>query len=209
MFTLAGKGTDGGIGEALPAMSLMRGGLSATHGEGGVQQQHALCRPAREVARGGRHSAQLLLDLGVDIAERWRQLHTLGDGEGEAHSLSGLMVWVLSQDDHLHTVEGCGVEGIENLGARGIARACGIFLSHESRQLLEVRLLKLCGQLPPPRFLDFYHSPILNFQFSILNCPPWGTTGGLNSYSPPSGTSGSSGCVRRTMSGPCRWRAIS
>ena len=46
------EGADGGIGEGLPAVALVAAGLVGAHGEGGVEQQHALFGPAAEVAVG-------------------------------------------------------------------------------------------------------------------------------------------------------------
>ena len=44
---------DDGVGEAFPAPALMGAGLMLAHGEGGVEQEHALPGPACQVAGGG------------------------------------------------------------------------------------------------------------------------------------------------------------
>ena len=70
-----GLGVDGAdhlVGERLPPLALVRGGLPGAHRERGVEQQHALTRPRLEVAVVGRLDAEVGAELGVDVGERRR-----------------------------------------------------------------------------------------------------------------------------------------
>ena len=104
---------DGGVGKLLPALALVAGGLVRAHRQRGVEQQHALPRPPREVARRRHRRAQVELYLLEYVDERRREGHAVVHREAQPVGLAGLMVWVLADDDHLHAVEGAQVEGVE------------------------------------------------------------------------------------------------
>ena len=64
-----GKGLYGGVGERFPAFALVRAGLMGAHGKRGIEQEHPLAHPPREVAalRYGRsrvvvHLAEYVLE---------------------------------------------------------------------------------------------------------------------------------------------------
>ena len=69
MFTLRGQCTDGRIGEGLPTQRRMAVGLMGTNGQRGVEQQHALFSPARQVAAQGDGCAEILLDFLEDVLQ--------------------------------------------------------------------------------------------------------------------------------------------
>ena len=64
------------------------------------------------------------------------------DREAEAVSLIGFVVRILSQNYHLHPVEGAGIERCEYLAAGRIDRFGGILVTNKRGQLFEVRLVK-------------------------------------------------------------------
>ena len=69
------------------------------------------------------------------------------------------MIRILSDDDYLYLIEGTQVEGIEDEFSWRLARSYLILLSNSSRQLLEIRLLKLLVQVFfPCGFYLYIHS---------------------------------------------------
>ncbi len=66
-------GLDDGVGEALPALPLVGGGLPGPHGQGGVEEEHALPGPAVEAAVVGPLHADVALQLGEDVLQRRRE----------------------------------------------------------------------------------------------------------------------------------------
>ena len=75
-------------------------------GECGVEQQYSLVSPAAQVAIGnGNVDAKIAVDLLDDIDQRRRHSDAVGYAEAKTHGLSGLMVRVLSKDNHLDLVE--------------------------------------------------------------------------------------------------------
>ena len=71
MVAMGGQRLDSGIGELLPAQRGMTICLMGADGERGVQQQHPLFCPARQIARGGDRCAEVCLNLLEDILQRW------------------------------------------------------------------------------------------------------------------------------------------
>ena len=51
---------DNGVGELLPTVAGVGVGLPLPHGEGGVEQEHALVRPAQQAAAGGDGRASVI-----------------------------------------------------------------------------------------------------------------------------------------------------
>ena len=164
MLALGGQGTDGGIGEGLPAQRGMAVGLMGTDRQGGVEQQYALFGPACEVATQRDGCAEVLLNLLEDVLQRRGKQHTVLYGEAQPMCLAWLMVGVLSDDDHLDLVEGTEVEGIEDERARRIACACPVFLTDGSSELGEVGFDELALQLfLPRRFYLYIHYAFVSF----------------------------------------------
>ncbi len=151
VFAAAVEGGDGGVGERLPSVSAVAEGLVLADGEARVEQEDALPCPAHEVAGGGDGCARLGLHLLEDVLKRWREGDAVVHAEAESVGLSGSVIRVLAEDDDAHLVEGCRVEGVEDEVSGRIAGAGGVLLPHELRQLGEVRLAELGGQLLLPR----------------------------------------------------------
>ena len=106
-----------------------------------------------------RYVIRLLLE---DVLQAGRERHTVRHRERESMRLSGSMIRVLSQNDHLHLVERRQVKSIENQRSR---RVNGILplLTHEKRlELGEIRCLKLGTQHLVPTFIN---SRFLHFHF--------------------------------------------
>lgn len=101
-----------------------------------------LACPAGEVAALRYGNTQVALDLLENILERRGEGHVVVDREAESVSLIGFVVGVLSQNHHLHPVEGAGIECGENLAAGRIDRFGGILVTNKRGQLFEVRLVK-------------------------------------------------------------------
>ena len=61
---------DNGVGELLPTVAGVGVGLPLPHGEGGVEQEHALVRPAQQTAAGREGCAGVVAYLAQDILQR-------------------------------------------------------------------------------------------------------------------------------------------
>lgn len=135
--------TNNSIGEFLPALPLVRGGSMGTNSKSGIEQQHTLIGPAREVAVSGRRGSEVVLYLLEDINKRRRHGGRRTDREAHAVGLPWLMVGILPDDNDFHLVKGTMVEGIENESCWGIAGATSILLANKRRQPFELRFIKL------------------------------------------------------------------
>ena len=147
---------DGGIRKGIPAEARMAVGEVGTHGERGVEQQHALPGPAREVAVRWNWRSQIVVYLLEYVDERWWHQHTVGHRETQSHGLSGFMVGVLSEDDHFHLVERAQAEGIEDTLSGRITGVLLVLLPHGIDEAGKIRLVKLCTYILLPRFFYLY-----------------------------------------------------
>ena len=86
------------IGEGLPALVVVGGGLPGTHRERGVEQQDALAGPRLEVAVVGRLDAQIGTQLGVDVGERGRDPDATLHREAQPVGLARAVVRILAED---------------------------------------------------------------------------------------------------------------
>ena len=161
-----GEAGDGGVGEGLPAVPLVRAGLVRPYRQGGVEQQHALPRPAVEVASQGDGHPDVGMQLLEDVDQRGRELYAGLHRETESVGLPRLVVRVLPENHHLHLVKRREVEGVENLRT-GRKDGKLLFLCHqEALQLLKVGRGKLVGQLAFPRFFN----DRIDHRVGLLNC---------------------------------------
>ena len=127
-----GHHMDDGVGQGLPAQPGVGPGPAQLRGQHGIEQQHALARPAPEVSGGVAALCGILPkvpgDLLEDIAQRGRRGHPVGHGKGQPVGLSRAVVRVLSQDDHAHGLGRGQLQGVKDLTARraqGVARRPG------------------------------------------------------------------------------------
>ena len=105
-------------------------GLMSTYCQRGVQQQYALLRPSRQISRLRHGCTEILLYLLKDVLQRWRKHDAILNGEAQTMSLTGFMVRILANDNHLHTVERTQVEGVEDEFAWRVARGLCVLSSH-------------------------------------------------------------------------------
>ena len=79
-------------------------------------------------------------------------------GEAETFGLSGFVVRVLADDDHLHLVERTEVECSKYLFSGRIAGPLTIFVTDEFCERLEIRFFELVGKDFTPRCFNLYHT---------------------------------------------------
>ena len=103
------------VGQRRPAELHVCAGLAGLDGQRGVEQEHALARPARKVAGGRDRGAGLLRHLGEDHLERGRQPAPADIREGEAVGVARGRVGVLAEDHRPHVVERRQGERVEDV----------------------------------------------------------------------------------------------
>jgi hypothetical protein len=134
-----GDVADHGIGQQLPALARMAGGLALLHRQAGVEQQHAVLRPfdeaAARVGEGREGHAQVALHLLEDVLQRRRHAHARRHRERQAFGLPPAVVRVLAQDDHAHFLGRCQLQRTQRL-RREDHRAGLQALVQEGQQLL-------------------------------------------------------------------------
>mmetsp|Transcript_11027 Transcript_11027/g.68032 ORF Transcript_11027/g.68032 Transcript_11027/m.68032 type:complete len:217 (-) Transcript_11027:431-1081(-) len=91
-----GDSADGRIGEFFPSLLGMGIGFSGSHREHGVEQEHPLLRPRGEIAMAPGTNSQVIVDLFVDVLQRWRDSLSSWHGKGESHGLSWSVIRILS-----------------------------------------------------------------------------------------------------------------
>gem|GEM_PF-289536 len=141
---------------AFTALGLLIAGTVRADGQGGVEQQHALVGPTREVAARGARSAEVVGDLFEDVLKRGGKGRAVLHREAEPVGLAGFVVGVLTDDDHLDAVEGTVRKGVEDVRPGGIDRRLAVLLTHEIGQFYEIVFLKFAGQTCLPARLHFY-----------------------------------------------------
>ena len=140
------------VGEAFPALALVRAGAAFLDRQHGVEQQHALPRPRQQAAVVGAGDAQVALDLLEDVVQRWRHRHAGQHRETQAVRLSRAVVRILAQDHHLHLVERRRIERREDLRPRRKDPRTGLFALAQERG--EFAHLGRCSQSPTRAFQE-------------------------------------------------------
>lgn len=97
VFAFTRQMCDNGIGKCFPTAALMRSGHMGTHRKRCVQQQHALTRPARQVAALRYFSTYVTLDFLENIEQRRRKSHSVVHRKAQSVRLIDVMIRVLSQ----------------------------------------------------------------------------------------------------------------
>ena len=116
---------DGALGDGLPALAAVRVRHPGLHRQHPVEQQHALIGPAAEVAVLCRRVAEVVRQLGVDVAQARRQRPVLArHREAEAHRLAGRGIGILSDQQHAY-VRQRPLEGAQHPVAGGLVAAPG------------------------------------------------------------------------------------
>ena len=111
--TVSVEFTDCSIGKLFPTLSLMRTGLTGTDRQSGVQKQHTLLRPTRQVAAYRNRFAQVIAYLLENITERGRKRHAVVYRKAQAVRLTRLVIRILSYYDNLDLIEWTQIKGIE------------------------------------------------------------------------------------------------
>lgn len=164
------------VGERLPAVTRMAEGLMCTHAQAGIEKKDALVGPSRQVVwpQAGVVEGSLLIEtlclyLLHDVDKRRGSRDILWHTEAKAVCLSRFVIGVLSQDDDLHLVERCMLEGVEDEAAGWIARTGSILSLDEPDEFFKVWLLKFLLQPSAPGSFD------VDLWHSIKKDPPlWG-----------------------------------
>ena len=157
IVAVAGESVNGGIRECLPSDSGIGFWGMFAHGQRGIEQKHALTGPAGKVAVSGERGSRIVGDLLEYVDERRGHLDARSHGEAKAVGLTRPVIGILTDYDHLGVVERRGIEGGENLGARGIDRhgRVGIVGPDAIRKGFEIWEVELVGKVPFPAGFDF------------------------------------------------------
>ncbi|MNV18488.1 hypothetical protein D3C71_1093140 [compost metagenome] len=142
------------VSEKLPTLVLVRIGVCALDGHGGVEHQHALFGPALQVTVAGDVDVQVALQLFVDVHQRRRRRYARLHREAQAMGLARAVVRVLSEDHDFDLVQWRGIECVEDHRARWIDLLAGRpLLLQKVSQLCHVGLVEFGTQgLLPARF---------------------------------------------------------
>ena len=140
-----------GIRELLPALSLVRIRLVRSHREHGIEEQYTLFGPSRQITGSRYPLSHILVDLFVYVLQRRRDIHTLRHGKRHTHSLSRLMVGVLSDDHRPDTLQRRQMQRGKEHIRRRIHRPRLILILHEFIELFIVFLMKLILESLSPR----------------------------------------------------------
>ena len=124
-------------------MACMGVGRALLHGQHGVQQQHTLPRPRRQVGVGSTTGAELTLQLLKDVAQTRRSLAAVRHREGKPHGLPRLMVGVLPQNDRPHRCSRAGAERRKDILRCGVDGPFRRSRRHKGVQFGKVRLCAL------------------------------------------------------------------
>src|SRR5581483_7255375 len=79
--------------------------LAVFNGECGVEQQNALVCPAAEIASAWHAAVEISMQFFEDVAQAWRQRHSLGHRKSQSMRLARTVIWVLSEDYHVHSLQ--------------------------------------------------------------------------------------------------------
>ena len=143
MLAMGSQSLNGSIRKLLPTQGRVAIRLMGSNGQRGIQKQHALLCPTRQITtlRNGR--AQISLYLLEDILQRWRKLDTVLYRKAQSMGLSGLVVGILTDNHHLHLVERTQVKGIEDQFAWRIASILTILCTNRIGESDKIRLVEL------------------------------------------------------------------
>ena len=135
MLTMGGQGLNSGIGKLLPSQRRVTVSLMRPDRQRGIQKQHPLFSPARQIAGSGDGCPKVGLYLLEDVLQGRGKLDAVLHREAQPVGLTRFVIRILSDDHHLHLVERTQVEGIEYQLTRRIAGGLHILLSHRFSQL--------------------------------------------------------------------------
>lgn len=90
-------------------------GLAGENRKCSIEKQNALLRPFGQVARGGGLAADVAVELLEYVAQRWRELLTGVYRESKAVRLLLPVIGVLSENDYMHSLRRCLLQGGKDL----------------------------------------------------------------------------------------------
>ena len=153
------EGSNGGVGEFLPAFVLMAASAVCLDSKGGVEQQDSLLCPMGKVARCGDRLTKVAVEFLVDIIQRRRYRYALAHRKAESLCLSEFVVGVLPDDNYTHLVKWAYIKRTEDLCGRRETLPRAVRLTHKLREQLEVRFIELGLQdLAPTFFYAYIHN---------------------------------------------------
>ena len=127
------------------------------HTEHCIEKQHTLLRPMGKIAGYMPHIkglTQVLLNLGVNIAQGRRQRLVLWHRKTQSHGLIRTVIRILADDHHPHSFYRHQIHGSKHLSPRGIhALARSLFCQQKLAQLFHVGLIELIAHQASPRRL--------------------------------------------------------
>ena len=113
------------------------------HGEDGVEQKHALLRPACQISAFCRRNAEISFQFLIDILQRRRQFYTPAHRKSQPVCLPRLMIRVLPENHGAHARGRGPLERRKKLLRGRIHRPAFIRRAEPLLQGAPVRLLKL------------------------------------------------------------------
>src|SRR5699024_8369932 len=106
------------VGDGLPALAGMRGGLLVFDRQYSIEQQYALGCPVRQVLAGpGRKIGEVAVAFSQYVAKAGRTRNGVWHRERQAMRLSGPVIGILTQNDNT-----CGVRRRQVQGTKGLVR---------------------------------------------------------------------------------------
>ena len=142
MIALPAYVTDYGIGECLPATSLMRCRLSGPDRKNRIEQEDALVCPTCKVTAFRTRSAQITLYLLENVFQRRGEWDSRLNRKAQSMRLTRFMIRILTQYDCLDFIKRTKVKGIEYLTTGRIHYPGGIFRTYEFYQIGKIRFVK-------------------------------------------------------------------
>ena len=145
-FGLGRDRADHCIGEGLPPPPLMGVRLVGANSERGVQEQHPLTGPGREISMKRPRDAHIGVELFEHVDQRRRRRRGRAHREAQPVGLAGSVVRILAQDHDLHFGERREVQRREDLVLRREHRSRDTLCGDERLQFCPVGLGQLGGK---------------------------------------------------------------
>ena len=147
------------VGKPRPAAVFVRIGLVRAHGQGRVQQQHALFGPLGKIARAWQGAAQLVVQFFEDIYERRGHGHALLHRKAQPVRLPLVVVGVLPQDHRLHLRERGQLEAVVDVVHVGVDDVVRILALQKFADLFIIFVLEEGRERLVPAAAQRDHAP--------------------------------------------------
>ena len=152
---------DDGVGEVGPADLAVAVGLTAAHGQGGVEQQDALLGPGDQAAGVRRGQAHIILQLGENILQAGRQRHARPHRKTQPLGLSRAVIGVLPEQDGLDVGVGRVAQGVKDVLHGRIDLVFSVLLLEDAADLCVIFRVELVRKQRVPVVSNLYHSVLL------------------------------------------------